>query len=533
MKNNSIFVLLISVIFSSVIGAAEIKVTPEPSKIKVFLRGAQMEYEFSKKIERGEHLLIISGLANNIEENSINVSAKGDLIILSTSKRYDFLNSGEIDAPTKKLHDSLKILKHKIDLNNNESDAYLAELELLRANQKIGNERTGATVLEIQKMGEFFRKRIIEIKSELLGLAEAKQKIQKDIERIQKQINEINTIQSKPISQIVVQINAKKETTAEFRLSYYTTDAGWNPAYDIYAESINAPVKFNYKAELWQKTGINWEKGEIILSTRNPNVNNQKPILSPWFIDFERYELMKRGEMNLAPMMNQKALSVQAENIAEDAESFADYIEVANTQLSIEFVPKVKINIPSDGKRHSVLLQEYSIDAEYKYYAAPKLDNNAFLTVSLSKWNEFNLLPGNANIFFENSFVGKTFINPSISSDTLTISLGRDQNIVVDKIVMKDFTEDKFLSSDVERIFAFEIKVKNNKREKISLTIEDQLPISGNEDIMVEQKDISGGKVNSETRIISWNVDVDAGKSIDKKMIYSVRYPKGSRINGL
>lgn len=533
MKKSAFAVFIVSLFFASVLGAAEIKVTPEAKKIKVFLRGAQFEYEFSKKIERGEHLLIISGLANNIEENSINLSAKGDLIILSTSKKYDFLNSGEIDAPTKKLYDSLKILKNNFELNTNESEAYSAELDLLKANQKIGNERTGTTVSELQKMGEFFRKRILEIKSELLKIAEAKQKIQKDIDRIQKQINEINRMQSKPVSQIVVQINAKKETSAEFKLSYYTADAGWNPAYDIYAESINAPVKFNYKAELWQKTGINWEKGEIILSTRNPNVNNQKPILSPWFIDFERFELMKRGEMNLSPMMQQKALSVQAENVVEDAETFADYIEVNNTQLSIEFVPKVKITIPSDGKRHSVLLQEYSIDAEYKYYAAPKLDNNAFLTASLSKWNEFNLLPGNANIFFENSFVGKTYINPSISSDTLTISLGRDQNIIVDKIVMKDFTEDKFLSSDVERIFAFEIKVKNNKREKISLTIEDQLPISGNEDITVEQIDISGGQVDRETKIITWNIDVDAGKSIDKKMIYSVRYPKGSRINGL
>jgi uncharacterized protein (TIGR02231 family) len=533
MKTSAIAVLFFSIFFASVIDAAELKVSPEPSKIKVFLRGAQLEYEFSKKIEKGEHLLIISGLANNIEENSINLSAKGDLVVLSTSKKYDFLNNGEIDAPTKKLYDSLKILKHNFELNKNESEAYSAELDLLKANQKIGNEKTGTTVLELQKMGEFFRKRIIEIKSELLKLTESRQKIQKDIDRIQKQINEINTIQSKPVSQIVVQIIAKKGTNAEFKLSYFTFDAGWNPAYDIFAESVNSPVKFNYRAELWQKSGINWEKGEIILSTRNPNVNNQKPILSPWFIDFERFEIMKRGEMSLSPMLQQKAMSVQADNVVEDAETFADYIEVNNTQLSIEFVPKIKITIPSDGKKHSVLLQEYSINAEYKYYAAPKLDNNAFLTAKLSKWTELNLLPGNANIFFENSFVGKTYINPSITSDTLTISLGRDQNIIVDKIVMKDFTEDKFLSSDVERIFAYEIKVKNNKKDKISLTIEDQLPISSNDDITVKQIDISGGKVNQETKIITWEVDVEAGKSASKKMIYSVRYPKGSRINGL
>jgi hypothetical protein len=89
------------------------------------------------------------------------------------------------------------------------------------------------------------------------------------------------------------------------------------------------------------------------------------------------------------------------------------------------------------------------------------------------------------------------------------------------------------LSSDVERIFAYEIKVKNNKKDKISLTIEDQLPISSNDDIAVKQIDISGGKVNQETKIITWEVDVEAGKSVSKKMIYSVRYPKGSRINGL
>jgi uncharacterized protein (TIGR02231 family) len=211
----------------------------------------------------------------------------------------------------------------------------------------------------------------------------------------------------------------------------------------------------------------------------------------------------------------------------------ADFFEAVETQLAVEFTPTIKYSIPADNKPHAVALQNYSIPAKYEYYAAPKFDTNAFLVVQLTNWTSYNLLPGQANIYFENSFVGQTNINPQTTNDTLSISLGRDPNISVSREVLKDFSEDKFLSSNVERTFAYEIKIKNNKKLPVKIWVEDQIPLSKNEDIVVKLIETSGAGYKTEEGKLKWLVDVDAGKSVVKKLVYSVKYPKDKRIQGL
>ena len=156
-----------------------------------------------------------------------------------------------------------------------------------------------------------------------------------------------------------------------------------------------------------------------------------------------------------------------------------------------------------------------------------------FLSPYLTKWNEYNLLPGEVNTYFQNSFVGKTYLNPNISKDTLTLSLGRDNGINVEKKPVKDYTEDKFLSSDIERTFAYDIVLKNNKNKAVKVTVEDQVPVSRNEDITVKLIELSGAVYNKETGKVKWVLEIEPGKSVTKKFVYSVRHPKDKPVTGL
>ena len=136
-------------------------------------------------------------------------------------------------------------------------------------------------------------------------------------------------------------------------------------------------------------------------------------------------------------------------------------------------------------------------------------------------------------MYFENSFVGQSTIDPFTTKDTLTISLGRDQNILVSRTVLKDFSEDKFLSSNVGRTFAYEIKIRDNKKIKIKIAVEDQVPVSKNEDITVKLIDSSGALYNAETGSLKWVVELEAGQSVSRKLVYSVKYPKDKTVPGL
>lgn len=527
--------LFITLLISQALFAADdILVKPSLSNVKVFLRGAQLSYFASVKVDKGFNDIVFTGLASNIDRNSINVSAKGDAIIMSVVQRFDYLRTPEKTPQIKMLEDSLESQNKLLVFNQNELDVLKYETDLILANKNIGNEKVGVSVAELQKMAEFYRKRLSEIKNKMFDLTLNAKKIQKNIERIQNQLNELNNQLNKPTNEIVVTVSGKTSGTVDIDLSYLIYDAGWQPAYDVRVDKINSPAQLSYKANVWQNCGFDWKNIEIVLSTRNPNVNNNKPEFYPWFIDFMRpvayREMMKAGAVSNSVDL-QAPMPVKDE--VSQAETMADYFEAVETQLSVEFTPTIKYSIPSDGKPHSVALQEFSVPAKYEYYAVPKLDNNAFLVARLTDWTNYNLLPGQANIYFENSYVGQSSINPVTTKDTLTLSLGRDQNISISREVLKDFSEDKFLSSNVERTFAFDIKIKNNKKTAVKIIVEDQIPISKNEDIAVKLIDSSGAVYDQPSGKLKWIVEIETGKSISKKMVYSVKFPGDKQIQGL
>ncbi|MEJ5352367.1 MAG: mucoidy inhibitor MuiA family protein [Melioribacteraceae bacterium] len=525
----SILFLLIWGLINQINASNEQFIKANITSVKVFLRGAEITHSAKVKLEKGKSELIFTDVAQNIDPNSINISAKGELVILSVNQKVDYLKTPEKSKQIKMLEDSLEILNKILSSKQNEIDVLKAEIDLLYANKEIGSKEKGVTVNELQKFGEYFRKRLTEIKNKTTEISLDIKNIQKNIERITKQLNELNNNINKPVNELVVSVSVKSKCDAEFVISYLVNDASWQPVYDIRVNKIDSPAILNYKASIKQNSGLDWENVDIVLSTRNTIQNNNKPELYPWFVDFEKP--MLRKEVGLS----QKVFSPMSNVVESSAESetLADYFEVAQSQLSAEFIPSIKYSIPSDNKNHIIELQNFTIPAKYEYYAVPKLDNNAFLIAYLSSWNEFNLLPGEVNIYFENSFVGKTYINPFTSKDTLTISLGRDQNISCSKQTIKDFTESKFLSSDVERIFAYEIKIKNNKTIPIKLIVEDQIPISKNDQIKIKLIDSDKGLFFENEGRIRWTIDLNGSESATKKLIYSVRYPKDKIIPNL
>jgi len=529
MKKLSIFISLI--FLSNIFFAEEIIVKPELQKVKVFLHSAEINQSAKVKIEKGLNEIVLTGIANNIDRNSIIVSGKGDGVIISVLQRFDYLRPKEQNPEIKILQDSLEVMNKKLSINNNEEEVLKYELDFLMANKSIKNEKTGISIQELQKMSEFFKKKITDIKNQVLENSLTSKRITKKIENLKKQLDELNNQSNKPTNEIVVTISSNKAGNFSIDLSYLLYDAGWNPNYNIYVENIQSKAKLNYIANVWQNSGFDWKNVEIILSTRNPNKNNTKPELIPWYLNFYNPILSRELKSGIYKAVTMDA-SVQ--NVVEpQAQTMADYFEINETQLALEFFPTMKYDIPSDNKPHSISLKDSELKSTYQYYAVPKFDSNAFLVMKLNQWSDLNLLPGEANIFFENSFVGKTYLNPQTNKDSLFISLGRDESIIVSRNQLKDFSEDKFLSSDIERTFSYEIKIKNNKKNAINLIVEEQFPISQQEDIQVNLKETNGALLDNEIGSLKWNVTINSNESISKRFSFSVRYPKDKKIQGL
>ncbi len=195
-------------------------------------------------------------------------------------------------------------------------------------------------------------------------------------------------------------------------------------------------------------------------------------------------------------------------------------------QTTVDFEIKTPYTIKSDNKSYTVDVEFYDLPAFYKYYCVPKIDKDAFLIAHITNWEKYNLLEGEANVFFEDTYVGKTLMDVRNASDTLEISLGRDKKVSVNREKVKDFITKQFIGSKKEETRSWKTTVKNNKDQAINLIILDQVPVSTNADIEVSAQNISGAKQNIETGEVKWEFELKPTEKKEFELRYSVKYPK-------
>lgn len=212
-------------------------------------------------------------------------------------------------------------------------------------------------------------------------------------------------------------------------------------------------------------------------------------------------------------------------------DELSDYITVNDNELNVTFDIDLPYDVPGNGKEQAVTLKELQVNTLYKYYAVPKLDKDAYLLGEVADWEKLNLLPGEANIIFEGTYTGKTYIDPNSTQDTLNLTLGKDKRIVVKKEKLKDYSSIKFLGSNKKQVFTYEITVKNNKKEGTLMLLKDQYPLSTNKDIEVELLESSDAANNSELGVLTWKLQLAAGETKKVRISYSVKYPKDKYIN--
>jgi hypothetical protein len=187
---------------------------------------------------------------------------------------------------------------------------------------------------------------------------------------------------------------------------------------------------------------------------------------------------------------------------------------------------KEPYTILNDGKTYMADIDGYEVKAQYEYYAAPKIEADAFLTAKIVDWQELNLLPGEANLFFEGTFLGKSFLDVANAGDTLNLSLGKDKGVLVKRTLLKDFSSKRFIGSNKTDTRQYEIVVRNNKQQAVNIIVEDQFPVSTQKEIEVQDRKYEGAKLDDDTQRLTWQMTVDVKKENKVNFKYEVKYPK-------
>lgn len=211
-----------------------------------------------------------------------------------------------------------------------------------------------------------------------------------------------------------------------------------------------------------------------------------------------------------------------------------DYIAVEEKNIAMEYKIDLPYTIPGNGKEQIINLKDYNLSPEYKFYAAPKLDQNAFLVADFKDWEKLNILSGLANITYDGTYVGQTYLNTSQTNNVMSVTLGSDKRISVKREKLTDFSQVKILGSDTKVTLAYKITVKNNQNKAVKFTLKEQYPISSQKEIKVEllDKETTKPTYNKEDiGVVTWDFDLAAGESREFRIAYSVKYPKDKKIN--
>jgi uncharacterized protein (TIGR02231 family) len=358
----------------------------------------------------------------------------------------------------------------------------------------------------------------------------------KQIAALQQQVAEKLGKQQLPSGEILVSVTSEKQVTGKLTLSYVVANAGWYPSYDIRVDDIKNPVEIFYKANVFQNSGVEWKDVKLSFSNATPWVAGDFPVLNPWFVDFYNPSpVMIRGMASMAKSSEAPKMKEEADvalNVAEEKAMATPPVIVEKQvgETTITFDITVPYTIPSDGKVQTVEIQRITAPADYKYVSMPKLSPLAYLTANITDWAKLSLQTGEATLYFENSFVGKSTLNVNQLKDTLTISLGTDNSILVKREKRKDFTSKKVIGTNRTDTYSFLLTIRNNKSNAVKITLNDQIPVSSNSSIYVDPAELSGGKLNQQTGEIKWDLDIKPQETKQIVLTYSVKYPKDKTI---
>ena len=503
--------------------------------VTVYPDRAQLTHEASIDLPVGESILKLSGLSPYIDAQSIQVKGFGDFIILSVNHQNNYLQNLEDSPEVKNIRSQIESLQIKIE-DEKAAISILKEKELfLKANMTILVKETTFSIDQVKNMIELYTSNMDQVTMTVLKKGRLIKDYEKQIAALQQQISNKLGKQQLPSGEISVTVTSDKPVSGKLNFSYVVANAGWYPSYDIRVDDITKPVSIFSKANVYQNTGVAWNDVKLSFSNATPWVVGNVPVQYPWYVDF--YNPAPVILRSKAAGVNRSEAPVMMEMVANDMSKTVKVEEAAPVtvekrigETTVTFDVTLPYSIASDGKFQTIEIQRTSTTAEYRYVTVPKLSAMAYLTANITDWEKQSLQSGEASLYFENSFVGKSTLDVNQLTDTLVLSLGTDNSLLVKREKRKDYTSKKIIGANKTETYSYLLTLRNNKSNPVKITVNDQIPISLNSDITVEAVELSGGKLAPETGYVKWDLDLKSKETKELILTYSVKYPKNKNV---
>ena len=554
--------LSIALLTSTLLANDKVTVKSTLHSVTVYTQGAQLQHKANYTIKAGLSEVIVEGISPQIAAGTIQVKATGAVVILDSKYEYYYpqpnvqLNATEIPIKIrnaiKAIEDSIKLVNFELRDINDEIEVLVAARKIIISNGAVkGQGKVNDSIQLLKATVDYYTTKVSELNKKISSLD--RQKVKKtdllselntrleDLQNYAEQNNQ--TPEKKGVPRIIITFMAKDAASGRIDLSYLASNAGWTPLYDIRSEAATGKISLTYKAQVRQLTGLDWDDIKLSISTNNPYANKTKPELNPWYIDYQEFrkQLDEKGKLRSdafddAPAVNSTALNMgfmYSTNAAVEVNALGaeQFTTIVQQLISAEFKIDLNYSIASDNQVRMVLVKQSELNTSFRYYAVPKLDPGVYLVAQMTKLDELQLVPAKANIFFDGTYIGETYLDPTTMDDTLNLSLGKDPNIVVKRTLLKNQSKERIIQDKKERSFAYNIEVRNLKSSEIELFIQDQIPLTTNPDITIEKSNLGKGKIDEKTGLIEWQLKLKAKESQSFDYDFKVRHAKDKTVH--
>jgi len=526
-----------------------------PSKLQeatVFFRGAELIHTATATLLKGDNELLVEGLSPNVDVNSVKIRTTHNVVVSAFEFSIDYLSATKSKTPAiTKIEDSIGVYQSaldKVQVDIKINTAMLAQLQAGITKNVSGSEK-GLGIDELMKAMDYYKSKSEAMEGAQLALNKKKRQLDETIQRLRSQLNQESLKGNKTSGVLKLTLSAPMATQTTLTVTYFTPTASWTPYYDINISATDKPIVIAVKSKVRQTTGLDWERVKLRLSTATPSNGKMAPLFTTWFLEPVRPVTILRDEVvmrqnaysyELAVPVAQEAMALVAvddahtESPMSGVRSMDDYVSRTEQVMNIVYDIDLPYTIPGNGKEQRIELQKKETAAAYKYYCAPKLDTETYLLAELSNWEQLDLLSGQANLTYDGTYVGETYIDAASTQSKLSLTLGADKRVTVKREKMQDFSSTRFLGNDVQQVFAYKITVKNNQNRAVRMVLKDQYPLSTQKgiEVVLQRKDTTPWSVNLEDMgVITWEEELAAGETKTYQISYSVKYPKDMRLN--
>lgn len=275
--------LLILIIISATITAKAdtIPVETKVTNVTVFLKGAQLLRKADVNVKKGKNTLKFENLTIGIYDKSIQVKTTGKGKILSV--RFNDNVTKKIKSDDELNYDK-KLKEQIVRINEfkNKIKVYQEEEKFIITNSQDTKKEKTYTFQELKEIADYYRVRLNEIKQNIINTSLKIDSINNNILELQIKYEKTIEEKSKVYSEIEVVYESSISEKASFEIQYFVTAAGWEPFYDFRVDKVSMPLEIDYNANIYQNTGEKWENVKLKLSTQNPSLSGEKPILNSW-----------------------------------------------------------------------------------------------------------------------------------------------------------------------------------------------------------------------------------------------------------